>query len=402
MWAVGLSLALHGLPAILLSSLSLLDRLLPPPPVTWEIVPAKRKAPPSLLVPPPEPPPPVTPKDSEPSHRPERPRASEPGGRIGKPAAPKTPALRSLHGVGPESMEQDVGLRLLLRLPEVARSPHRQAVAGLLGAFPDSRLLVAGSGVASGDALAEALFQSAEVLVIATTDPSGQRRSQTALVAVGRKLRSLYEQLTVRRVPTWDDRELLFDGTDLLAFLPRPVVPPMPPAADPLNADAGMPPSPPSLVEQLPALRRSLPKGGPPLSAEIFNVQKRLRLRGGLPTPTLVQVSLSADLDPQVQGRLVLSSPEEAVQLREALLGIGDKLRGDWRFKLMGISTVLDHLQFVVKGSELLVTGFVTGATLHSLLGLGAGALQIIPSGAPPPPPDLLSPPVADAGADAQ
>lgn len=69
-------------------------------------------------------------------------------------------------------------------------------------------------------------------------------------------------------------------------------------------------------------LRRSLPKGGPPLSAEIFNVQKRLRLRGGLPTPTLLQVSLSADLDPQVQGRLVLSSPEEAAQLREALLGM--------------------------------------------------------------------------------
>ena len=399
MWAVGLSLTLHGVPAILLSSLSLLERLLPPPPVTWEIVPAKRQVPPSVLTPPPEPV--GRPLDSEPPKRAERPSATEPGGRIGKPTEPKTPALRSLHGVGPESMEQDLGLRLLLRLPEVARSPHRQAVAGLLGAFPDSRLLSAGSSLASGDALAEALFQSAEVLVIATTDPSGQRRTATALIAVGRKLRLLHEQLTLRRVPTWDDRELLFDGTDLLAFLPRPVLPPSPPAADPLSADAGVPPSPPSLVEQLPTLRRSLPKGGPPLSAEIFNVHRRLRLRGGLPTPTLVQVSLSADLDPQVRGRLVLASPEEAAQLREALLGIGDKLRGDWRFKLMGISTVIDHLQFVVKGSELLVSGFVTGATLHSLLGVGAGALQIIPSGAPPPPPDLLPPPLRDGGVDA-
>lgn len=63
---------------------------------------------------------------------------------------------------------------------------------------------------------------------------------------------------------------------------------------------------------------------------------------------------------------------------------------------------MIDHLQFVVKGSELLVTGFVTGATLHSLLGLGPGRLHIHPSGAPPPPPDRLLLLVADAGVDAQ
>ena len=43
-----LSLLAHGLPALLLSSLALLEKLMPPPPVTWEIVPAKPK-PPSLL-----------------------------------------------------------------------------------------------------------------------------------------------------------------------------------------------------------------------------------------------------------------------------------------------------------------------------------------------------------------
>jgi hypothetical protein len=401
-WAIVLSLLVHLVPAIVLSSLSLLEKLLPPPPVTWEIVPAKRVTPPPLVSPAPEPAPPPKPTPAEPASPPERPRNTEKGGRIGKPALPKSPPLRSLHGIGADSIEQDLGLRLVLRMGEVARSPHRQAVVGLLGAFPDSRLLVAGSSVPSGEALAEALVNSAEILVIATTDPSGQRRSQTALVAVGRKLRALYDQITARRVPTWDDRELLFDNPDLLAFLPRPVESAMPPAGtDSLPPDAGSPPpAPPSLTAQLPLLRRSLPQTGPPLVAEIFNVQQRLRLRGGLPTPRLVQLSLSADTDPQVHGRLVLGSAAEAGQLRDAILAIGDKLRGDWRFKLMGISTIVDHLLFDIKDSDLLVTGFVSGATLRSLLGLATGALQIIPSGAPPPPPDLLTPP-SDGGVDA-
>jgi hypothetical protein len=128
--------------------------------------------------------------------------------------------------------------------------------------------------------------------------------------------------------------------------------------APPLDAasrpDAGVSPSEvsaaPRLADQLPLLRRSLPPSGPPLAAEIFNVQGRLQLRGGIPTPRLVQLSLSADTDPQVHGRLVLSSPEESAQLREAILAIGDKLRGDWRFKLMGISTLTDHLQLTVEG----------------------------------------------------
>lgn len=390
-----LSLLAHGLPALLLSSLAILDKLVPAPPVTWEIVPAKPK-PPSLLTPkmdpaiPVEPPPPESPKPIAPGD-----------GRIGKPKpvkdskVPKLPALRSLHGIGAESIEQDLGLRLVLRLGEIARSSHKQAVAGLLGAFPDSRLLTAGSGIASGESLAEALLQSAELLVIATTDPSGQRRSQTALLALGRKLVSVHQQLTLRRVPTWDDRELLFDGGDLLAFLPKPT-------AEALSnrelPDAGIA-SPPSLRDQLPALRRSLPRSGPPLVAEVFNTQLRLRLRGGIPTPTQLQLALSADLDPKVHGRLVLGSAEEASRLKDALLQVSDKLRNDWRFKLMGFSTVTDHLTLEAKGNEVVVTGFVTASALHSLLGAATGALQILPSGAPPPPPDLLPPATVDAAA---
>lgn len=393
--AVGLSLLAHLLPAILLSSLSLLEKLLPPPPVTWEIVPAKRPTPPPLVTPEAvETKPPPTPP-AEPAHKPPRAPRGEPGGKLGKPTPPKTPPLASLHGVGVASIEQDLGLRLVLRMAEVARSPHRQSVAGLLGAFPDSRLLVAGSSLLSGDALAEALLSSSEILVIATTDPTGYRRSQTALVALGKKLRPVFDELTARRVPTWDDRELLFDAPDLLAFLPRPEFPPI----DASNPDAGVP-DPPSLSAQLPALRRALPRQGPPLVAEIFNVQGRLRLRGGLPTPRHIQLSLSADLDPQVHGRLVLSSAEEASQLREAVVQIGDKLRNDWRFKLMGVSTVLDHLQLDVKANELHVSGYLTGAALRSLLGVATAALQVLPSGAPPPPPDFSTAPLPDAGVD--
>ena len=112
---------------------------------------------------------------------------------------------------------------------------------------------------------------------------------------------------------------------------------------------------------------------------------------------------LSSDMDPQVHGRLVVSSAEEATQLRAAILASGRQAaRSDWRFKLMGISTVLDHLQIEVKASELLVEGFVTGAALRSLLGVATTALQMLPSGAPPPPPDFSLPPAVDAGVDAQ
>ena len=406
-WAALLSIGLHLVPALLLSSLSILEKLLPPPPLTWEIVPAKRPVPPPLLSPPPVPKPLPQPSSDE-TPAPLRSRGPEPGGRLGKPAPPlktpplKTPPLRSLAGIGPKEIEADLGVRLVLRPAEIARSPHRQSVVALLGAFPDARLLVAGSALLSGEALAESLVRDAEVLVIATTDPSGQRRSQTALVALGRKLRPLYEQLTSRRVPSWDDRELLFSVPDLLAFLPRPLPPPGAPPLDPSSSpDAGVlpdRPAAPRLADQLPLLRRSLPPSGPPLAAEIFNVQGRLQLRGGIPTPRLVQLSLSADTDPQVHGRMVLSSPEEPAQLREAILAIGDKLRGDWRFKLMGISTLTDHLRLTVVGSELIVTGFVSGSTVRSLLGLATASLQLLPSGAPLPPPDLLPPPPSDAG----
>ncbi len=397
-WAVSLSLLLHLVPALLLSSLSLLEKLLPPPPVTWEIVPAKRPTPPPLVtpestvVPPP-------PKPTEPTPKSGQTQRGDAGGKLGKPTAAKPPPLPSLHGIGAPSIEQDLGVRLVLRMGEVAKSPHRASVASLLGSFPDSRLLVAGSPLATGDALAEALLSSSDVLVVATTDPTGYRRSQTALVALGKKLKPLFEQLTSRRVPTWDDRELLFDAPDLMAFLPRPD-PVVSPSSDADRPDAFLS-EPPSLASQLPALRRALPKSGPPLVAEIFNLQGRLRLRGGIPTPRHVQLSLSADLDPQVRGRMVLSSQEEAIQLREAMATIGEKLRNDWRFKLMGISTLLDHLQLEPKGNELQVSGFLTGAALRSLLGVAAGALQVLPSGAPPPPPDLL-PPLVDAGVDAQ
>lgn len=396
-----LSLLAHLLPAILLSSLSLLEKLLPPPPITWDIVPAKRKTPPPLIAPEAVAAKPLVPDPPEPAQKQQLSRRGEPGGKIGKPTPPKTPPLASLHGVGAASIEQDVGLRLVLRMAEVARSPHRQSVAGLLGAFPDSRLLVAGSALSSGDELAQELFSLSDVLVIATTDPTGYRRSATALLAMGKKLRPLFDKLTARRVPTWDDRELLFDAPDLLAFLPRPEPLPSPPS-DGQNPDASVGPEPPSLTSQLPALRRALPKQGPPLVVEIFNVQGRLRLRGGIPTPRHIQLALSSDMDPQVHGRLVVSSAEEATQLRAAILQVGDKLRSDWRFKLMGISTVLDHLQIEVKASELLVEGFVTGAALRSLLGVATTALQVLPSGAPPPPPDFSLPPAVDAGVDAQ
>ncbi|MFO0656903.1 MAG: hypothetical protein U0787_17735 [Polyangia bacterium] len=213
-----LSLLAHLLPAILLSSLSLLEKLLPPPPITWDIVPAKRKTPPPLIAPEAVAAKPLVPDPPEPAQKQQLSRRGEPGGKIGKPTPPKTPPLASLHGVGAASIEQDVGLRLVLRMAEVARSPHRQSVAGLLGAFPDSRLLVAGSALSSGDELAQELFSLSDVLVIATTDPTGYRRSATALLAMGKKLRPLFDKLTARRVPTWDDRELLFDAPDLLAF----------------------------------------------------------------------------------------------------------------------------------------------------------------------------------------
>lgn len=407
LWPLLLSLALHLSLAVLLSSQSLLQKLVPPVALSWDIVPAKKAAPPPVLSPAPSPSEKLNPdlkSDSKPknpssAHPPTKdvfPKpVNQPRGRIGKPPPTVPPKLVQLHGIGDEAIEADLGLRVVLRLSELSQTPHRRDIVGVLGAFPDTRLLVAGTAIPTGEALAEALLASSDWLVIATTDPTGYRRSPTALVAVGRKLRPVFDQLAKRRVPDWDERDLLWDQPDLLAFWPR--VPVEKDATQVGAPDAGTS-APPALSPPFAALRRSLPKNGPALSAEYFNLRGRLRLRGGVPTPRYVQCSMSKDVDPLLTARLVFETSDEAEQFRALLVRFIESLRGEWRYKLFGISTLLDKLSFEVKANELLATGAVPAPALRKVLGLAQSALLMLPSLAPEPPPDLTPSRPTDGG----
>ena len=300
-----------------------------------------------------------------------------------KSVARKTPPqLVKLDGIGDAAIEQDLGLRLTLRLSDIAQSTHRQAVVRLLGAFPDSRLLAAGTDVSSGEALAEALLAAGHQLVVATTDPSGLSRSHVALAVVGPGVGPLYQRLRLRPAPAWpvwDDRELSFFAPDLLVFGKRSFAPTTD-ATDTVDETSAR-------RTQFAALRKTLPKQAGAVAAEWFNLQGRLRLAGGVPTPRYAQFSATQDDAPLVAGRMVLHSKADAEAFRVALIGLADRLADDWRFKMLGIATLLAHLSFEVKDNEVHAKGHVPAAAVVSLLGLAQNALALLPSGAPELPP---------------
>src|SRR5688572_9846574 len=133
--------------------------LWPSPPIPIEIVPR-------TLPPPPPPPPPAPPVDKP---RPKRapgagPRAAAPAETTPSPAPFAPPQTADLAPFAPA----DANLVLLFRFDKLRASPHRAGVELLLGALPDYRTLLGGTGLSPVEDL--------EALLIATANP----RSVTA------------------------------------------------------------------------------------------------------------------------------------------------------------------------------------------------------------------------------
>lgn len=381
--ALALSLLVHALFALPALFLDLARRLLPKPPIEFTLLlPKKKPAPPPIL--PPETPPPSPPSPPPAAPRPPAPRPPGPG----KPLPPK---LRSMSGLGPTAIEQDLGVRVLLRMPQLSKSPHRGAVVRLLGAFPDARLLAAGTTLGSGDALAELLVDKTQALLIATPDPTGYERTATALYALHAPEVDLLALLRGRRVPVWDTRVLSEPVAGLLAFARPDLLGPgvRKPAPTPENPDPPSLPVDPAWPQRL---RGLLAKEGPAMTIEVYNLHQRLVLRR-LPTPTKLAAALSSAPDPELRIRAELASPDDAERMRAELERLRAEMLQDLRYSLLGLSGLLKDVKLSVQGSAVEIVGTAPGREVGSLLGLAALSLLSLPSGEPLPPP--LPPPTA-------
>lgn len=398
--ALVLSLLVHAAFALPALFLDLARRLLPKPPIEFTLLPPKKKPPP----------PPVLPPEVAQAPQPEEPKpiAPRPPKPIPKPGQkPGPPTLRPLTGLGPTAIEQDLGVRVLVRMATIRQSPHRGAVVRLLGAFPDARLLAAGTSVASGDALGELLVDRAAVLLIATTDPTGYERTATALYALHDADLDLLSLLRPRRVAPWDTRTLQEPLPGLLAFArsdllgpgtarPRVLTPQGGPPGAPPVAAPDEPPAPvvdPAWPRRLRAL---LQQPGAALSLEVFNLNQRLVLRR-VPTPTRIAAALSAAPDPELRIRAELRTPAEAEVMRTELERLRGEMLQDLRYALLGLSELLRDVKLTVQGSTIEIVGTAPGRAVDSLLGLAALSLGSLPSGDPAPPP-IVTAPAPDLG----
>ena len=386
---------------------ALARRFLPRLPIEMTILPPKPRPQPatSAVVEPPKPPPAAA-KPGEGG-----PKAG-PGPR--KPAVKKAPPviqpkITPLAGLGASAIDQDIGVRVILRMTQLRSSPHRPALLQLLAAFPDTHILAYGTRLASSAALAQLLLDELQVLLIATPAPSDL--TATAFYGVIGSGGGVQAVLAGRKRLPWDRRELSAPRRGLLAFArpdllgPGTYVPPplpgVPPAADPVPAADPAAPVNPDWAERL---QTALLVPGPALSAEILNVHERIHLQGGLPTPTALRLAMSGEARPAVVLRLELRTPAEAARLAAVLPELQAKL-STYLF-LVGLSGIFDELKLATQGAAVELTGHVPARQLDILLTLVAQQLppptRFLPPPPPPPPapPGTLSPDggAADAG----
>ena len=397
-----LSLLGHGAVAVLSYIPALARRLLPRLPIEMTILPPKPhpQAAPPVLAEPPKPPPTDKLKPGETGPKvtpgPRKPLAKR------APAAPAPPKIAALAGLGPSAIDRDIGVRVILRMAQLRSSPHRPALVQLLAAFPDTHILAHGTKLPSAEALAQLLVDKLQGVLIATPDPSDL--TATAFYGTADDTGPVQAMLVGRQPLVWDPRQLSAPRRGLLAFArpdllgpgtykPRPPPAGAPPgdaaAQAPVAAEADWP-------EQLQA---ALLAPGPALSAEILNVQERVRLQGGLPTPTALRLAMSGEANPALILRLELRTPEEATRLAAVLPELQAKV-STYMF-LLGLSGLLDDLKLATYGAAVELTGHLPAKQLDVLLGVLAQQLPPPERFLPPPPPPPPAPPVGPAPADA-
>lgn len=352
--ALLVSVGLHALPALsgVLARLAL--RSLPASPIEVEILPLRKKAPaPPAVVPEPPPPAPPPAHDATAAAASRKPKtADKKPERVDKNAL--LPKGR-LTGLGPHAVDDELGLRVLLRMPALRGTPHRQVVETLLAAFPDTHILAAGAPLPPPPALslARAFLDDMDALLITTADPGDI--TATAFYAALRPGTTLLSTLEKRRQLSWDRRRVrglreglfAFARPDLLgpgAATPSSPRPGAPPVAAATTTLAPRLPSEAELATWSERLQAALRAPGPAVYAEINNPQQRLRLRGEIPTPIGLRLALTADADPQLVAQLELSTADEAARLHGLLPGLKSELSG--RLFWIGLGGLLSDLRF--------------------------------------------------------
>lgn len=349
--ALLVSVGLHALPALsgVLARLAL--RALPKPPIEVEILPLRKKAPaPPAVVPEPPAPPPTHDATAATAARKPKPADKKPERADKNALLPKG----RLTGLGPHAVDDELGLRVLLRMPALRSTPHRQVVETLLAAFPDTHILAAGAPLPPPPALslARAFLDDIDALLITTADPGDI--TATAFYAALRPGTALLSTLEKRRQLSWDRRRVRGLREGLFAFArpdllgpgaatpssPRPGAPPVAAVTPP----APRLPSEAELATWSERLQAALRAPGPAVYAEINNPQQRLRLRGEIPTPIGLRLALTADADPQLVAQLELSTADEAARLHGLLPGLKSELSG--RLFWIGLGGLLSDLRF--------------------------------------------------------
>ncbi len=355
-----LSILLHGLPVLVGLIPILALRLLPKAPIEMEILPPR-----------PRPAAAAATKVAAPAP-PAKPAPASPGpGPLAQRSATKTPpsvqrldlSKNRLQGLGTAAIDNELGVRVILRMPTLRVSVHRPTVEALLHAFPDTHILAAGTALAfippqseKGPAtaaaaptsptgpMARALLDDLDVLFIATADP--RDITATVFYAVPRLGSELPQKLKRRKSPHWDTRTLHLRQPDLLAFVRDDLL-------ESAEADA--------------AMVATLQKPGPAVYAEVQNVHQRIRLRQGLPTPVAVRLALSTDVEPEIHARIELASEKDAAQLLSALPTLQKELSS--RLFWLGLGSLLDGLKFQGRGSAVEISGRLPRGDTAVLLG---------------------------------
>ena len=380
--ALALSVGLHALLGIGSALFEYAIKKVLRSPIQVEILPPKKKPAPPPLLPPDKPSPPSASASApEPAAapRPVRPKTKP---KV-EPKAPATPAITPLRGLGPAAIDEDLGVRVLLRMETLRTSPHRASIERLLGAFPDAAILPNGTRLSQPGAFAKFLIDDFTALLIATAQPSDITAS--VFLAAHDPQRDPGAALKGRQPWPRDPRTLRELTAGLLAFARPELLGPSAAAAPVLGQ---------SWMAQL---REGIVAPGPAVSAEILNVRQRARFGEGLPTPTAVRVGLSGDARPLVHARIELGTPAEAAQLAAALPVLRERM--NQRLFWVGLSGLLADLRFAVKGAAVEITGRLPESDTDLMLAQLAVLLPAPPRGVAPTPPPAPETAPENAGA---
>lgn len=307
----------------------------------------------------------------------------------------------------------DAALLVLLRCDQVRDSPFDGAARGLLAAFYDYRVLLAGSALdplRDFDRLLIATpnpYRLTETLLVARhalSAPAARAALEAGVRASEGELRWTETEGAWRgevsapprlagdqRVLTLQGQLIILAAPPLLAQLQRPTTPIAPPA----SAQAPTPPPPPRpwvelLLEGDTATASPTSAGHAPaaLLVRAINLPRLMRLPAGLPTPTAGQLEVHV-ADPTRAG-LVLSFADPsaaATALRAAQLELA-RLQSVLMLRVLGVSALLGRLQLRRRGAELRAALELQQAEVVQLLAWFRSSLPQVPRAQPlrPPP----------------